>query len=135
MEQYLEYIKISASLLGGGAIGAIITAIITERSNRIQPVEINREVTSPDLFEYILLSQWLTHIKKFIGPIFGVYTFRPYTEGLVTRITYAFEPGIYLSFENFIIFIFVWSGNFIEIHRFTGLKLCVHVTSMGKFLL
>lgn len=50
MEQYLEYIKISASLLGGGAIGAIITAIITERSNRIQPVEINREVTSPDLF-------------------------------------------------------------------------------------
>lgn len=34
----LELIKIGASLLGGGAIGAIITAFVTNHRNRIQPV-------------------------------------------------------------------------------------------------
>ncbi len=34
----IELVKISASLLGGGAIGAIITAIITNHRNRIQPI-------------------------------------------------------------------------------------------------
>jgi hypothetical protein len=34
----LDLIKILASILGGGAIGAIITAVVTTRRNRIQPI-------------------------------------------------------------------------------------------------
>ena len=38
MDTKLEWYKIIASLIGGGAIGAIITAIVTSYRNRIQPI-------------------------------------------------------------------------------------------------
>lgn len=45
MSDTLETYKVVASLLGGGAVGAIITAVVASYRNRVQPVGKRLEVT------------------------------------------------------------------------------------------
>ena len=42
----MEWVKIGASLLGGGAMGAFITTIVANRRNRIQPIGTNSKAVS-----------------------------------------------------------------------------------------